>query len=93
MADSDPIGEIMARCALRDAQAFAQLYRQTAGKLYAVALRILSIKRYGLAEVRAAIKRPVLLVRGPLVAFAVERTFVFNCKRVTRSSFSGWAKF
>jgi RNA polymerase sigma-70 factor (ECF subfamily) len=41
MADSDPIGEIMARCALRDAQAFAQLYRHTAGKLYAVALRIL----------------------------------------------------
>jgi len=41
MPDDDPIGEIMARCALRDAQAFAQLYRHTAGKLYAVALRIL----------------------------------------------------
>jgi RNA polymerase sigma-70 factor (ECF subfamily) len=36
-----PIGDLMARCALRDAQAFAQLYRHTAGKLYAVALRIL----------------------------------------------------
>lgn len=46
MADLDrigelPIGELMARCALRDAQAFAQLYRHTSGKLYAVALRIL----------------------------------------------------
>jgi RNA polymerase sigma-70 factor (ECF subfamily) len=36
-----PMGELMARCALRDAQAFAQLYRHTSGKLYAVALRIL----------------------------------------------------
>ena len=35
------MGELMARCALRDAQAFAQLYRHTSGKLYAVALRIL----------------------------------------------------
>jgi RNA polymerase sigma-70 factor (ECF subfamily) len=48
MPDSDPIGEMMARCALRDAQAFAQLYRHTAGKLYAVALRIL--RRHDWAE-------------------------------------------
>jgi RNA polymerase sigma-70 factor (ECF subfamily) len=41
MPDYDPIGELMGRCALRDAQAFAQLYRHTAAKLYAVALRIL----------------------------------------------------
>lgn len=41
MADTDPIGALMARCALRDARAFAQLYRHTSGKLYAVALRIL----------------------------------------------------
>ena len=41
MAEIDTIGELMARCALRDRQAFAQLYRQTAAKLYAVAMRIL----------------------------------------------------
>ena len=41
MADSDSIAELMARCALRDERAFAQLYRDTAAKLYAVALRIL----------------------------------------------------
>lgn len=41
MPEDDSIGEIMARCALRDPRAFAQLYRHTAGKLYAVALRIL----------------------------------------------------
>lgn len=41
MPDDDPIGAIMARCALRDARAFAELYRHSAGKLYAVALRIL----------------------------------------------------
>ena len=47
MAEPDPIGEppdldhLMARCALRDGQAFARLYRHTAGKLHAVALRIL----------------------------------------------------
>jgi RNA polymerase sigma-70 factor (ECF subfamily) len=35
------IDELLARCALRDAQALATLYRHTAGKLYAVALRIL----------------------------------------------------
>jgi RNA polymerase sigma-70 factor (ECF subfamily) len=36
----DP-GELMARCALRDQRAFAQLYRYSAAKLYGVALRIL----------------------------------------------------
>lgn len=41
MAETDTIGELMARCALRDRQAFARLYSQTGAKLYAVALRIL----------------------------------------------------
>jgi RNA polymerase sigma-70 factor (ECF subfamily) len=41
MSEPDVIGELMARCALRDQRAFAQLYRQTAAKLYGVALRIL----------------------------------------------------
>ena len=41
MHEPDAIGELMARCALRDQRAFAQLYRQTASKLYGVALRIL----------------------------------------------------
>jgi RNA polymerase sigma-70 factor (ECF subfamily) len=41
MPEPDAIGELMARCALGDQRAFAQLYRQTAAKLYGVALRIL----------------------------------------------------
>lgn len=41
MNDTDAIGELMARCALRDQRAFAQLYRLTSAKLYAVAVRIL----------------------------------------------------
>jgi RNA polymerase sigma-70 factor (ECF subfamily) len=41
MADSDSIAELITRCALRDERAFARLYQHTAGKLYAVALRIL----------------------------------------------------
>jgi RNA polymerase sigma-70 factor (ECF subfamily) len=41
MAELDTVGELMARCALRDQRAFAELYRQTAAKLYGVALRIL----------------------------------------------------
>ncbi len=40
MHDTDAIGKLMARCALRDERAFAQLYRQTSAKLYGVALRI-----------------------------------------------------
>ena len=41
MADNDAIIELMARCALRDQRAFAELYRQTSAKLYGVAIRIL----------------------------------------------------
>ena len=41
MADNDAITELMARCALRDQRAFAELYRQTSAKLYGVAIRIL----------------------------------------------------
>lgn len=41
MAELDTVGELMARCALRDQRAFAELYKQTAAKLYGVALRIL----------------------------------------------------
>jgi RNA polymerase sigma-70 factor (ECF subfamily) len=40
-ADNDAITELMARCALRDQRAFAELYRQTSAKLYGVAIRIL----------------------------------------------------
>lgn len=48
MANPDVIAELMARCALRDQRAFAELYRQTSAKLYAVAIRIL--KRNDWAE-------------------------------------------
>ena len=48
MADLDHIADLMARCALRDERAFAQLYRHTAAKLYGVALRIL--RRHDWAE-------------------------------------------
>ena len=41
MSDNDAIADLMARCALRDQRAFAQLYRHTAAKLYGVAIRIL----------------------------------------------------
>ena len=41
MPDPDAIAQLMERCALRDRHAFAQLYRQTAPKLYGVAIRIL----------------------------------------------------
>ncbi len=41
MADREALLDLIARCALRDQRAFAELYRQTAGKLYGVALRIL----------------------------------------------------
>jgi RNA polymerase sigma-70 factor, ECF subfamily len=41
VADTDAIAELMARCALRDQRAFAELYRQTSAKLYGVAIRIL----------------------------------------------------
>jgi RNA polymerase sigma-70 factor (ECF subfamily) len=41
MVDNDAIAELMARCALRDQRAFAELYRHTAAKLYGVAIRIL----------------------------------------------------
>ena len=41
VADNDAIAELMARCALRDERAFAELYRRTSAKLYGVAIRIL----------------------------------------------------
>jgi RNA polymerase sigma-70 factor (ECF subfamily) len=41
VAEIDAIAELMARCALRDQRAFAELYRHTAAKLYGVAIRIL----------------------------------------------------
>jgi RNA polymerase sigma-70 factor (ECF subfamily) len=41
MIDGDRLVELAARCALRDQAAFAELYRHTAPKLFAVALRIL----------------------------------------------------
>jgi RNA polymerase sigma-70 factor, ECF subfamily len=41
MSDADPLHALAARCTLRDQAAFAELYRHTAPKLYAVALRIL----------------------------------------------------
>jgi RNA polymerase sigma-70 factor (ECF subfamily) len=40
-ADRFDPAELVARCALRDQRAFAQLYRYSAAKLYGVALRIL----------------------------------------------------
>jgi RNA polymerase sigma-70 factor (ECF subfamily) len=41
VAEADTISDLMARCALRDQRAFAELYRQTSAKLYGVAIRIL----------------------------------------------------
>jgi RNA polymerase sigma-70 factor, ECF subfamily len=41
MNDAELLQALAARCALRDQQAFAELYRRIAPKLYAVALRIL----------------------------------------------------
>jgi RNA polymerase sigma-70 factor (ECF subfamily) len=41
MADPALLQDLMARCALRDQRAFAELYRHTAPKLYGAALRIL----------------------------------------------------
>jgi RNA polymerase sigma-70 factor (ECF subfamily) len=38
---SATLSELVARCALRDRQAFAALYRLSSAKLYAIALRIL----------------------------------------------------
>ena len=48
MIDKDVIGDLVARCALRDQRAFAELYRQTSAKLYGVALRI--VRRRDWAE-------------------------------------------
>lgn len=39
---SDPLPELLARCALGDRQAFARLYRATSAKLFGVAVRILN---------------------------------------------------
>jgi RNA polymerase sigma-70 factor (ECF subfamily) len=41
MSEADRLQALAGRCALRDQAAFAELYRCTAPKLYAVALRIL----------------------------------------------------
>lgn len=41
MAEPEILAELMARGALKDQRAFAELYRHTAAKLYGVALRIL----------------------------------------------------
>jgi RNA polymerase sigma-70 factor, ECF subfamily len=41
MGDAQRLQALAARCALRDQAAFAELYRRTAPKLHAVALRIL----------------------------------------------------
>ncbi|HWQ40203.1 MAG TPA: sigma-70 family RNA polymerase sigma factor [Burkholderiales bacterium] len=38
--DADALSRLLARCALRDQRAFGELYRLTAPKLFAVALRI-----------------------------------------------------
>jgi RNA polymerase sigma-70 factor (ECF subfamily) len=48
MAEPEVLARLMARCALRDQRAFAELYRHTAAKLYGVALRIL--RRHDWAE-------------------------------------------
>jgi RNA polymerase sigma-70 factor (ECF subfamily) len=48
MADQEAMGELIARCVLRDQHAFAQLYEQTSAKLFGVALRI--VRRRDWAE-------------------------------------------
>lgn len=44
----DTLDDLMARCALRDQRAFAELYRQTSGRLLAVAMRV--VRRRDWAE-------------------------------------------
>jgi RNA polymerase sigma-70 factor, ECF subfamily len=41
MDERDEVGELLARIGLRDAQAFETLYRRVAGRLMAVALRVM----------------------------------------------------
>lgn len=41
MEDGDEVSELLARIVLRDAQAFEALYRRVAGRLMAVALRVM----------------------------------------------------
>lgn len=48
MTDKVTIGDLLARCALHDQRAFAELYEQTSAKLYGVALRI--VRRRDWAE-------------------------------------------
>jgi RNA polymerase sigma-70 factor (ECF subfamily) len=48
VAEPDLLADLMARSALKDQHAFAELYRHTAAKLYGVALRIL--RRHDWAE-------------------------------------------
>jgi RNA polymerase sigma-70 factor, ECF subfamily len=44
-ASSDPLSDLLARCALGDRAAFARLYDQSSGKLFGVAVRILKDSR------------------------------------------------
>jgi RNA polymerase sigma-70 factor, ECF subfamily len=48
MDAADTLDELMARCALRDQRAFAELYRRSSGRLLAVAMRI--VRRRDWAE-------------------------------------------
>ena len=48
MATADNLDDLMARCALRDQSAFAELYQRTSGRLLGVALRI--VRRRDWAE-------------------------------------------
>lgn len=48
MDGADSLDDLMARCALRDQRAFAELYRRSSGRLLAVAIRI--VRRRDWAE-------------------------------------------
>jgi len=48
MDAADSLDDLMARCALRDQRAFAELYRRSSGRLLAVAMRI--VRRRDWAE-------------------------------------------
>jgi RNA polymerase sigma-70 factor (ECF subfamily) len=45
MTDSDPYAVLLRQCAHGDQQAFARLYQQTSGKLFAVSLKIMQVRQ------------------------------------------------
>ena len=77
MDDRDEVSELLARIGLRDAQAFEALYRRVAGRLMAVALRVMQDRAAAedvLQEVFAAIWN-----RADAAAPGQHRTLAWLC--------------